>query len=208
MGVALVAALVLTVAACSKSDTTDATSSPPGDTTPAATAAPVGATAAQSFPAAPEGIAGVVQVPVSGANHVNGVVQYPTSPPAGGNHNPVWQNCGFYTKPVTNELAVHSLEHGAVWITYDPAADRATTDTLRGLAKAHNYLLVSPYPANPAPLVLTAWARQLRLESVTDPRVTQFIDTYSKDGPTTREPGAACSGAVGSPPDQPNSLVR
>jgi hypothetical protein len=197
----VVLALALALAACSSSDNGEA-AAPSTNDTPAA-AATLG-----SFPPAPEGIPGVVQVPVSGANHVNGTVQYPTSPPAGGNHNPVWQNCGFYSKPVTNELAVHSLEHGAVWITYEPDADRATTDALRALAKSNNYLLVTPYASNPAPVVLTAWARQLRVDSATDPRVGQFIDKYIKDGPTTREPGAACSGAVGSPPDQPNSLVR
>jgi hypothetical protein len=47
-------------------------------------------------------------------------VDYPQSPPVGGPHNPIWQNCGFYSKPVRDEYAVHSMEHGAVWITYSP----------------------------------------------------------------------------------------
>ena len=83
-------ALVLFVAclftvACGKSDADSGTPVDPSTLKPAT-----------------EGVPGVVVVPVSGANHVNGTVDYPTSPPAGGNHNPVWQNCGFYTVPVTN----------------------------------------------------------------------------------------------------------
>jgi hypothetical protein len=41
-----------------------------------------------------------------------------------------------------------------------------------------------------------------------DPVVRPFLETYLQDGPTTPEPGAACSGAVGAPPDQPDSLIR
>jgi hypothetical protein len=87
---------------------------------------------------------GVTVVPVASANHVNGTVDYPTSPPAGGNHNPVWQNCGFYTEAVVPELAVHSLEHGAVWITYRPDVDAATVDALEAAAAGSDYVLASP----------------------------------------------------------------
>src|SRR5687767_3097410 len=100
---------------------------------------------------APEGVAGTVVVPVSGADHVNGKVNYPTSPPAGGNHNPVWQNCGFYNVSVTNEFAVHSLEHGAVWITYTASVDQTVKTDLAAKAKASAYVLVSLYPDNPTP---------------------------------------------------------
>jgi hypothetical protein len=151
---------------------------------------------------------GVTVVPVSGATHVNGTVQYPTSPPAGGNHNPVWQNCGFYTKELVPELAVHSLEHGAVWITYRPDADQPTRDAIKTIAAQNKYVLASPYADNPAPIVLTAWARQMPVDRIDDPKVQQFIDLYMGDGPTTPEAGASCSGAVGIPPDQPTGLVR
>ena len=153
-------------------------------------------------------IPGVEAVPVSGARHVSGEVDYATDPPAGGDHNGAWQNCGFYRVPVVNELAVHSLEHGTVWITYRPGADAATVDEIEELASQHDYVLASPYPDNPSPVVLTAWGRRLELDAPDDPRVAEFLDLYLEDGPTTPEPGASCSGAVGVPPDQPTSLVR
>src|SRR5215217_3837704 len=52
------------------------------------------------------------------AAHVQGPIEYPQVPPVGGPHNPIWVNCGVYEQPVPSEMAVHSLEHGAVWITY------------------------------------------------------------------------------------------
>ena len=42
------------------------------------------------------GIDGIITVPVDSADHVREEVDYPTSPPAGGKHLPLWLNCGYY----------------------------------------------------------------------------------------------------------------
>jgi hypothetical protein len=154
---------------------------------------------------APEGVTGTVIVPVSSANHTNGKVNYPTSPPAGGNHNPIWQNCGYYTTTVTNELAVHSLEHGAVWITYLASVpDNVKTD-LMAKARASGYVLVSLYPDNPTPIVVTAWGRQLQMPTYDSALVDKFIDVYGFDGPTVPEKRGLCSRGIGTPPDRPSA---
>jgi hypothetical protein len=67
-------------------------------------------------------------------DHVKGSVDYRQSPPVGGDHASIWQNCGFYSGPVRNETAVHSMEHGAVWITYRPGLPTEQVDKLRELA--------------------------------------------------------------------------
>ena len=56
------------------------------------------------------------------AEHVSGVLEYEVMPPVGGNHNDYWQNCNgmVYDAPIAKEHAVHSLEHGAVWVTLPP----------------------------------------------------------------------------------------
>lgn len=185
--VVVVAGLV-SVACAAKSDDEPAVPADPSTLAPAA-----------------ENVEGTVVVPVSGADHVNGKVDYPTSPPAGGNHNAVWQNCGFYTVAVTNELAVHSLEHGAVWITYTAAADQTVKADLAAKARASPFVLVSLYPDNPAPIVVTAWARQLRLATYDSALVAKFIDAYAMDGPTVPEKGAPCRGGVGIAPDRPSA---
>src|SRR5690606_12091073 len=90
------------------------------------------------------------------ANHVEGEVDYPQSPPAGGDHNAVWLNCGVYSQPVPNVNAVHSLEHGAVWITYDPAeVDADGVQALRAQLPS-SYVILSPYEGLPSPIVLSA----------------------------------------------------
>ena len=174
----------------------------------AAAAAAAAPSASGGSAGAPEGVEGVVVVPVSSADHVRHDVDYPTSPPAGGPHLGAWLNCGFYTVPVLDELAVHSLEHGVVWATYRSDVDAGTLDGLQALAERQSHILASPYEAQTSPLVLSAWGRQLYLESMEDPRFGEFLDVYMFDGPTAPEPGAACSGAVGVPPQHPEAVPQ
>lgn len=155
-----------------------------------------------------EGIEGVVAVPVESVDHVRYDVEYPTAPPAGGPHLGIWLNCGFYTVPVLDELAVHSLEHGAVWVTYRSDVPAESIRQLAARAVQSTHLLVSPYEAQRSPLVLSAWARQLALDSLEDPRFERFLEVYLRDGPTAPEPGASCSGAVGVPPDHPEAVPQ
>ncbi|MBL3700752.1 DUF3105 domain-containing protein [Leucobacter luti] len=121
--------------------------------------------------------------------------EYDMNPPAGGNHFQAWLNCGVYSEPQPNENAVHSLEHGAVWVTYNPetASEEDIAELRRSIPEL--YTIVSPYPDLPAPFVASAWGAQIELDSPSDPRLGQFIDRYwkSADAP---EPGASCSGAV------------
>ncbi len=127
--------------------------------------------------------------------HTAGTVKYAQIPPVGGDHNPEVLNCGIYDKPVPNENAVHSLEHGAVWITYQPDLPQAAVEKLRGLVRGHDHLLLSPFPNLPAPVVASGWGVQLQLTGADDPRLPRFIKKYEQ-GPQTRELGAACSGGI------------
>jgi len=124
-------------------------------------------------------------------NHVDTPVDYPQTPPVGGDHNPVWQDCQYYDTSVPNERAVHSLEHGAVWITYSPDTSAADRDVLKAIAQQGDHILVSEYEGLPSPIVATAWGKQLMLESVSDPRLQQFVDVF-QSGPQTPEPGVSC----------------
>jgi hypothetical protein len=130
--------------------------------------------------------------------HTQANVDYEQNPPVGGEHNPVWQNCGYYAQPVHDENAVHSLEHGAVWITYSPDLPQDEVEHLRDLAENESYLLVSPRENLPSPVVASAWGKQLTLESADDPDLESFIDAYVQ-GPQTPEKGATCSGGIGQP---------
>jgi hypothetical protein len=139
--------------------------------------------AAASPPTTKSPIDGVVTYPEV-ATHTDAPVSYPQIPPVGGAHNPVWVPCGYYDMPLQNEMGVHSLEHGAIWITYRPDVPQSDVDRLATLAKSQKDILVSPWDSTlPTPVVATAWGRQLQLQSITDPRLVQFILLYAGQGP-------------------------
>lgn len=134
--------------------------------------------------------------------HLLGDIAYDDPLPSGGDHAPppYWLTCGVYDGEVPPELAVHSLEHGAVWIGLGPDA----TDDDRAAATAlaeREAVIVSDVPGLEAPVELVSWGRRLTLESAEDPRADEFIETFV-DADDAPEPGASCE-ALGQPPRPP-----
>lgn len=142
-------------------------------------------------------IEGLKEFKPASANHTQDPVTYPQSPGVGGDHFPVWQNCGIYREPVQETAAVHSLEHGAVWISYRDIGD-TERDALEEKYGQSTYMLLSPFANRDSPIVLSAWGAQLAVDSIDDPRVEVFVKKY-RMGPQTPEPGAACTGGLGVP---------
>ncbi|MDI6908564.1 DUF3105 domain-containing protein [Nocardioides sp.] len=136
--------------------------------------------------------------------HTAADVDYPQTPPVGGPHAGAWLDCGVYDEPVRDENAVHDLEHGTVWITYDPDLDAADVATLADLLPANGIL--SPYAGLPAPVVVTVWGRQLELDGADDARLALFVRTFG-GGETAPEPFASCAGGVTDPDGVPGTNV-
>jgi hypothetical protein len=135
-------------------------------------------------------------------DHVDGPVTYPATPvpPVGGPHDGAWQNANgdVYPRPVRAEHAVHSLEHGAVWITYRGDLPPSGVDALRARVEGVPYRLMSPLPEQPGLITLTAWGHQLTVGSATDPRIDEFLTAYTQ-GPQAPEPGAPVTGGRNRP---------
>ena len=140
---------------------------------------------------------GVRTYPATTNGNYEPPIYYEQDPPTNGDHAPYWQRCGFYSTPIENEAAVHSLDHGAVWITYRPDLPVDQVNVLRRLAQ-EEYVLVSPYPGLYAPVVATAWRNQLELTGADDPRLRQFVDQFRVSATAPRS-GNGCAGGVGEP---------
>jgi len=131
------------------------------------------------------------------ANHVETPVTYAQTPPTGGEHSPAWLNCGVYTEAVPNENAVHALEHGALWVTYDPSLSSAELQTLKTVLPA-TYVVLSPFEGLPSPIVVSGWNSQLQVDKASDPRISAFFNEFWKAS-TVPEPGAPCTGGIDAP---------
>ncbi|MCP3817532.1 DUF3105 domain-containing protein [Streptomyces sp. A3M-1-3] len=133
-----------------------------------------------------------------GRNHVTKAVTYPMKPPVGGDHHQIWMNCegDVYKKPIPEVNAVHSLEHGAVWVTYNDKAPAADVKKLADKVGKTPYSLMSPVKDQSGAIMLSAWGKQVTVDGAADPRVDQFFTKYVQ-GPQTPEPGAACTGGMG-----------
>jgi hypothetical protein len=126
-------------------------------------------------------------------NHTLRSVASTEMPPSGGVHALVWQKCGFYDSPVPIERAVHSLEHGAVWITYHPDLPADQVEVLRNLARTEPHTLVSPYPALPSPIVATVWRHQISYEAADATQLAAFVHDF-RNGPQAPERNGPCDG--------------
>jgi Protein of unknown function (DUF3105) len=144
---------------------------------------------------ADEGIDGVVAYRVDSNAHTEDEFGYQLVPPVGGEHFPVPATCGFYDgDPPPDELIVHDLEHGAIWIAYALDLDAEQLRTISELVAQQAKVIATPVEGLGTPVVVSAWGRQLPLDSADDPRLVQFVEAY-RNSANAPEPGAACQGA-------------
>ena len=138
--------------------------------------------------------------------HVQGPVAYKLNPPVGGDHNPNWQNCmgDVYDAPIANEHAVHSMEHGAVWITYRSGLPDDQVAKLADKVRGVEYMLMSPVDNLDRPISLQAWGYQLKVDDADDARIAEFIKLLRNTAAI--EPGAACSGGITATGTSPRDL--
>ncbi|MFJ9741404.1 DUF3105 domain-containing protein [Streptomyces sp. NPDC101166] len=132
-----------------------------------------------------------------GRTHVTKKVKYPTEPPVGGDHDRAWMNCNgdVYTEALNDMNAVHSLEHGAVWVTYTDKVPKAEVDALAAKVKKTPYTLMSPVKGQADPIMLSAWGHQRTVTGASDPKLAAFFEKFVQ-GKQTPEPGAACTGGL------------
>jgi len=140
-------------------------------------------------------IPGIINETINARQHTSDPVKYDHSPPIGGNHDPDWADCSgtVYTAAIRNENAVHTLEHGSVWITYQPNLPAGDVDKLKSVVDGKNYTLMSPYPGLKTKVSLQAWGYQLFLDSVDMGMVKRFLRDLRDNSQNAPEPHGVCA---------------
>ena len=154
--------------------------------------------------------------PLEGAGHTNAPcdpVTYVSNPPSSGNHYPVWTEFKTYDTPVPEGFWVHSLEHGAVVISYncpdgcpgEVAAAQSMIDSLpvdplcypTG-GTSFRRLVMTPDPRLTTRFAASAWGFTLRAACFDPVAFRAFIDAHYGQGPED-----FCSAGAYVPADYP-----
>lgn len=116
-----------------------------------------------------------------------GHAAYNSNPPTSGPHDATPARCKTYSEKnaPTDEAVVHSLEHGAVWISYKPDAPEDIIEALEGFDSASK-VLIAPRADNDSLVAVAAWNKLLKIDEWTDESsamVNGFIQANRNRGP-------------------------
>ncbi len=137
-----------------------------------------------------------VQIPSQGRDHIRPGESHPSydsNPPTSGWHYDQPARPGIYRVTVPDEVSIHNLEHGCIWISYREPGDTGLVARLEGLAARYPLtVLLTPRPHNDSAIAVVAWQRLLKLEKYDETRILEFIKAFTNRGPEPLE----CSGAM------------
>ena len=122
-----------------------------------------------------------------GAAHIGFGTAHPaynSNPPTLGWHIPQVAPWGVSRSEVPDEIVLHNLEHGGVWISYKDPRDAALVEKLEAIASRYpSKVLVTPRPKNDSPIAVAAWQRLRKLDAYDEQRIVEFVNVFRNRGP-------------------------
>lgn len=129
----------------------------------------------------------VVEVADQGRDHIAPGQPHPaynSNPPTSGWHFGTTAAWGFHNTELPDELIIHNLEHGGIWISFKDAADSEVVDGLVALTREfRTKVIVTHRPRNDSRIALVAWARVMKLDRFDRGAIVNFINRYKNKGP-------------------------
>ncbi|HEY3249242.1 MAG TPA: DUF3105 domain-containing protein [bacterium] len=114
---------------------------------------------------------------------------YNSNPPTSGQHVAAPAPWGFYTEVIADEVLVHNLEHGGIWISYKDPKDTATIDQLRALMpQLPRKTIVTLRPKNDSRIAVAAWGRLMELDHVDAGKIVEFANEFRNTSPEPLAP--------------------
>ena len=127
----------------------------------------------------------VEEFAIEGRDHVSpdAEVEYKTNPPTSGGHLAQAKNWGVYSKEIDDKAAVHSLEHGGIWISYKDIDDE-DIKTLEKIGKSNpQRVVVSPRSSNDNKIVVASWGKMMKLEMINEALILKYIKLQVNQSP-------------------------
>lgn len=121
-----------------------------------------------------------------GREHTPDKVTYKTFPPTSGAQFVTPAAYGFYKEAPAFEYLVHSLEHGDIVIYYKPGLgdkDMQSQRKLSAITYQGSGVEVVPNGDIDTPVVATAWTKMMKLPSVDEAKLKQFMYRFMYEGP-------------------------
>ncbi len=124
---------------------------------------------------------------IQGAAHIELGTAHPpynSNPPTSGWHFFTPAGWGYYPASLPDEVVVHNLEHGGIWISYQDVKDTQLAEKLEALTRRFpTKVIVTPRPQNDSPIAVAAWGRLLKLDHYDEDQIVAFIYAFRNRGP-------------------------
>ncbi len=113
---------------------------------------------------------------------------YNSNPPTSGPHDAKTTERGVHEEEVADEHLVHNLEHGEIWISYQPDIPESAIEELERITNGNQKTVLTPRASNEKDIALSSWGRldtfDIGPEGVIDrKRIEDFIKRYKNKGP-------------------------
>lgn len=111
--------------------------------------------------------------------------EYNSNPPTSGPHfGDGVAGPGIKDKPVSDQLVLHSMEHGAAVLWYKDNLPQADVDKLKQVFNdATGKKIMLPRKNLDVPIALTSWNYLLKLKSIDEKQIKAFIETNNDRAP-------------------------
>ena len=127
------------------------------------------------------------EIPDQGRGHVpDGTkLDFNSNPPTSGRHYAKWITRGIYDKSQIDGNLVHSLEHGAVILSYKSDLPKEDVEKIKSVFSSVSVgkkIMVSRDNLD-VPVALTSWGRLLKLQTIDEAKIKEFMETNEDRGP-------------------------
>lgn len=118
----------------------------------------------------------------NGREHVDSKEYGGDQPPTSGPHaNPL--SGGVYDTEVRDDQVIHNMEHGGIYVSYQPSLPKAQIEKLSNLLYEPfsnqefkpTKIILAPRAANKFPIELSSWRRSEELQSYNQATIEEYV---------------------------------